>query len=324
MTRPTVPHDDPPPLEVLDIGTATAPDPQTGESADAGPWRWATAAVIVVVTSVSVAWVATRPTAPVVASPPPPTPAISAPATPVGVDGFAEMYVATYLTADGEGGAAALGRFYPSAPDTGTGGGLRFVTRTATTSVRTVADDYWVVGVAADVLTSDGVGWVADPTHHYTVGLVVAGDGFAATGLPVRVAAPPPAAIPAVTEGVPVEDTGLRTVVEGFVLAHAAGEGDIATFIASDAGIRPVSPAPYTSIAFDSLNVVDLDDTRRLVRVTALGSIEHGMRRPIEYHVTVVTENGALRVASIAPGAALRPQPQPSSPIEPSTDPGGE
>ena len=225
------------------------------------------------------------------------------PAAPAGIGDFAELFVATYLTATGEDGSTELRRYYaaaPVAPDSATAD--RYVMRTAALTVRQLAPSYWEVGVAADVLIHDGVGYQRDGIHHYLVGVVESAAGYAATSLPSRVAAPGAASIPAVASGVPIEDPAMHTLVDGFLNAYLTGAGDLGGYVSADAELESPVGAAFTAVSVRDVSGLAARDGSAWLRVTGIAIGPTGSQLPIEYHLVVVTEGGTLGVESVAAG----------------------
>ncbi len=123
----------------------------------------------------------------------PPPPEEREPALPVGVEGFAQLFVATYLEA-GEGAESALRPFYSQPLSLkGIRPGQRYVARTATLEAapdgRPLGADSWSVTVAAEVLVEAEGGYRRDGVHFFTVRVARTEDGLTATSLPSEIPA---------------------------------------------------------------------------------------------------------------------------------------
>jgi hypothetical protein len=175
-----------------------------------------------------------------------------APATSVGVPGFAEMYLASYLA----GTAEAIGEFLPGAPPlpamTPAG---RYVTRAATLEIATIADGYWRVMVAADVLTLQDGAYHAAGIQYFQVGVIDDGGRLVAATLPSRVAGParrpaPPRNLQS-ADGAPTD--AHLALVGDFLEALLTDRRDIERYVDADGGIDAISPAPYQTTVVTSI-----------------------------------------------------------------------
>lgn len=289
----------PPPLELLEVAVeaaATEAPPPPRPARLRG--RAAVIAGVVVAVVAGAIWATSVPRGDV--------PATDAATAPPGLEGFAEMFVATYLTAAGDDGAAELRRFYAAGPEGSALHGIdRWVTRTAAVAVDERSPGQWHVTVAADVLSFDGTGYRRDGVHHYLVGVVESTAGLAATSLPARVPAPPPAPIAAMTGGAAIDDPSVHALVTGFLDAYLTGAGDLRAYASGDI-VAGVPDAFVTVAVTDITGLVDPAGLLRL-RVRGTATEADGGTLPIEYQLAVVAENATMRVAEIA-----APPPPPS------------
>jgi|GEM_PF-5859120 len=285
--------DAPPLLELLETTLDEPPAPASPVAPPARTRMLRVAATVAAAAAIAAAagWLATR------------EPAVAPP--PAGLTGFAELYVATYLTAAGDEGAARLRTFYADAPPGAAFAAPdRFVTHVAAIAVRPVAPAYWAVHVAADVLSYDGAGYRQDGLQLYLVGVVESGEGFTATSLPGRIAASAQAPIPATATGVPIDDPAMWTLVEGFLAAYLTGAGDLGAYASAGAGIGQGLGAVFASVAVEKVTGTAMTGNGTLLRVTGVATDPRGATVPIEYHLAVGTEGGVLKVTAIAPGPA--------------------
>lgn len=287
----------PPPFELLEVavGEAAAPASPPPPQGRAAPRTLAAIGVAIAAVAGLIALVLTRSDgSPFAAAVPVTTP-------PPGLAGFAEMYVATYLTAVGEEGAAELRRFYASAPAAAEWhDGGRYVTRTAAVALAAIASGHWEVEVAADVLAFDGAGYRREGIHHYLVGITDDAAGFAATSLPARIPPPAPAPLGAVSPGMPVEDPVVRTLVEGFLAAYLTGEGDVRAYATED--VAATVEDAFVAVAVSDLAALTAADGHLRVRVTGTARDGVGASLPIEYHLDILTREAAMRVGAVAAG----------------------
>lgn len=233
-----------------------------------------------------------------------PSPQARAAAPPAGIEGFAELFVTSYLT--GEGGMP-LRHFYAAAPVEPDSTATRFVRHIAALSIAPLASGGWQVHLAADVLAHDGVGYQPHGVQHFAVGVVATATGLAATGLPVQIPAPVPAPIPSGQGMAPIEDAGLVALVEGFLGAYLAGDGDLRAFVDTAAGISAVTPAPFHRVAIDELHGTALDERRIWLRSLATAEDRYGSM-VVEHHLVVSGVDGTWSIERLETG----PPPLPS------------
>lgn len=286
-------------LELLDASLDEAMESTAAESAEPSPTSrrgWLIAlgvAVAVALTVLAVA--ATHQTE---------SPAgADQPAPPVGLEGFAESFVATYLTASGESGLESLRRFYATPPEGATSDvGDRYVMRAVAIDATALTRDAWELRVAADVLEFDGTGYTSDGTHYYLVGVVNTESGLTATSLPARVATPPPAPIAVAAAAAPVEDPGTLALVDGFLDAYLTGKGDLRSFVAEPRLVAPVTPPPFETVVRTSLSATAAGDGTQRLRILATGTGTNGVVTVVEYHLSVVVNGGAYAIGQVHGG----------------------
>ncbi len=305
-----------PPLELLDMAMdSTGAGTVVGDRASSPDRRRPIVRTVLLVAGLVsaaalMAWMAVRsperaeaPSASVLRAPvEPPPPTAATP--PAGIEGFAELYVSAYLTATGPGRQAAIARYYPAAPEMDSRTSFdRYVTRAVVVDVAAVGSDVWHLTIAAEVLTLDGARYVVDGTHFYMVAVAAPDDRpFAATSLPVRVAAPPAGEIPAVVTGTPVVDQSLQSLATGFVVAYSTGADEIQRYTTAAAGITAIDPAPFATVTIEDITAVQITGERLQIRIVGEAAPVTGGTIRIEYHVVVETEGGAWKVAALATG----------------------
>jgi hypothetical protein len=234
--------------------------------------------------------------------------AIAAPATTptgpaAGVAGFAELYVATYLTAAGAGAPDALEAFLAGPSDvTAMTPRARYVPHAATIDVAALGDGYWAATVAVEVLERLGDGYTPAGIHHYAVTIAEGPGGLVATGLPSRVASPR-VAVPAGTYAdLRVEaDDELMAFAAGFVDALVADSGGLARYVASGSGIEPLDPAPYvdTELLEVRTGMVSGD---HWAEILVAGTTAAGTAEVVNYTIQLTGTEERLRVAVLLPG----------------------
>jgi hypothetical protein len=219
---------------------------------------------------------------------------------PPGLTGFAELYVATWLSSGGSPGV--LDPFLTTTIDLdGMDPGHRYVTRAAAVEASPVRDEMWSVTVAADVLDLVDGSYLPAGIEHYQVPISVDGVRLVALSLPARVSAPEPArlpASPAATERA-VPDA-LLTTADQFLTALLTGAGDPSRFATPEAGITSIRPAPYTDVAVVTVtgHPEDADTVLQVtVRATAAGGHVHVM----QYALRAGERSGVWEILALGP-----------------------
>lgn len=233
------------------------------------------------------------------------------PAASVGPEGFAELYVATFLGDAGEGKEDLIKGFYPVPVSLrGVVPGARYVSRTATLRASQVEPGYWSVVVAADLLVATQGGYRRDGIHYYSVGVAEVEGGFAATSLPAEI--PPP-----VTASAPQPELPLTAPTQGpaadaasrFFSALLAGEGELQRYVAPNSRIRPVVPAPFASASVRRLGLepaVAAGATHLAqAEVEAVDAEER--RQLFHYFLRMAERDGRWEVVELLPVAPIRP-----------------
>ena len=243
----------------------------------------------------------------------PATAAVVEPAPPsVSAEGFAEMFVATYLGAGEEGRAEALAPFYPGAtlqlePTLAT----LYVTRTATVAALEVSEGYWAVTVAAEVLEPAAEdAYRPGGTRFYQVGVVEADGALAATSLPGQVPAPATAEAPELdVEAFRRADTAEPTTeaMQRFFAALVAGDGELDRYVAPGTGLRALDPAPYRSVEIERVALRALNEAedahRALVEVAATDADER--TQVFHYALELVLREGRWEITELLPAVPL-------------------
>jgi hypothetical protein len=222
---------------------------------------------------------------------------------PPGLTGFAELYVATWLSSGGAPGV--LDPFLATAADLdGMDPGHRYVTRTAAVEASPLRDEIWSVTVAADVLDLVDGSYVPAGIEHYRVPISVDGVRLVVLSLPARVAAPQPARLPAsptaAEEAVP---DALLATTDQFLTALLTGADDPNRFAAPEAGITPFRSAPYTAVAVVAVTgSLDGDDMvlQATVQATAAGGHVHVM----QYALRAGERSGVWEILALGPVSA--------------------
>ena len=237
---------------------------------------------------------------------------VKVPAPTVGPEGFAELYVSTFLES-GEGDEGRLRAFYPGSVQLrDVIPGSLYVARTATVDAKEVSRRYWAVTVAAEVLIPEGGGYRRAGTRFYQVGVAGAeAAAYVATSLPAEV--PPPA-----TLGAPPLQVGalervrpgdaVADAVERFASAFLAGEGELVRYVAPDAPLRAVSPPPFVAVKVTDLAVHDIAGPPAAKEVLAAvrATDSAGRVQILHYSLELAERSGRWEVARLLPGPPLQ------------------
>ncbi|NUK50365.1 conjugal transfer protein [Streptomyces lunaelactis] len=278
-----------------------------------------------------------------------------------GAAGFAQLFVAAYISA-GEGDQDKLAAYYPDAtslrlegdPDRRRGEQLTVV------RLRQSDRGVWSVTVAARITDTkpaatpsdgkrpdhkdDAKAAAAQAVRYFQVPVATApaaggASGYTALAMPAEVAAPERIKAPALVYGPmrPALPADPRTqAVTEFLNAYLTGAAELDRYLAPGTKLAPVTPAPYTGIAVDTLAIegekgtepvttVPDDGTtlRLLVALRATGHDE--VRVPLTYALTLKSRAGRWEIASLdgapAPAAAPATSAAPSAGTTPSTAP---
>jgi len=217
---------------------------------------------------------------------------------PPGLTGYAELYVATWLTAGGEDGA--LDPFLPAAVDLAAmEPGRRYVTRSVAVEAVRDTERLWSVTVAADVLDLVDGAYLPAGVEHYRVGIAVDGSHLSAISLPARVAAPEPARLPSSLPALeePVPDALLATT-HGFLAALLTGDGDPDRFTAPGAGIVPILPSPYTDVTIAAA-AGRTDGAEMVLQITVHATAAAGHIHVMQYTLRASDNSGVWEILAI-------------------------
>jgi hypothetical protein len=238
-----------------------------------------------------------------------PTPAPStAPAPPAGVDGFAELFIATYLTRGGDDGQS-LETFMAPEPGIAAMTPLgRYVTRAATLEIQTRGGNYWDVTVATEVLDRTEHGYVSAGIEHYQIAVMKFEDQLIVADLPARVAGPSAPMTPPITPLANEVDVELAEFTAEFLDAMLVGSHRLSRYTVAGSDIRAIEPYPYQMIALSELASGVIDD-RTYVRAIVNATTPGGMVHVVAYTLELSGDSGDWEVAAIRPG----PPPQQGS-----------
>jgi hypothetical protein len=243
-------------------------------------------------------------------------PAVEAPAPTAAAEGFAELFVATWLSA-GEGAEDTLRPFYPEAVDMrGMTAGSRYAARTVTVDVAEVEERYWSVTVAADVLVSgEGGVFQRAGTRFFQVAVAQGpppARALVAPSLPAEV--PAPVAVSSVRLDIdtlerPRPDDAMAVAVQRFAAAFLTGQGELVRYVAPGSALRAVRPAPFTAIEVTRLSSRDREGAptpAMQVLAEVRGTDAGGRSQVLHYSLELSQREGRWEVSEMLPGPPLR------------------
>ena len=240
--------------------------------------------------------------------------AVEVPPDTTGVEGFAELFIAAFLSA-GEDSAEALAPFLDGALLDGVADGSWFATRTTSLGAREIGPGYYAVTVAAEAIaansTSDGEGvWVPVGTRFYTVGVAETETGWAVTGLPTLITAPARSVRPELwvgrldgLDGAP----GLDEMVARFLAAFLAGDGELARYTAPASHIVAVQPPPFVNVEVLNAGFVETADGSLQVVVVVRATDAAGRVQVLQYALVVEQRDGRWEVSELLLAPPLKP-----------------
>jgi len=229
-----------------------------------------------------------------------------------GAEGFAELFVAAYLTAGGDSPGSAespLG----TRPSTDTPAESWSATRTVSLGAEEVGPGYYAVTIGADVVAHitepDGTTTSAPVgTRFFSVGVAETGNGWTATGLPSLIAAPSDVETPALLvdrlDGLDV-DPGVGELLAQFFTAYLAGDGDPTRFVAPALEILAVQPPPFVEVEVIAAASSDPSGGATPVSARVRGTGSDGRAQLLEYSLLVSQRDGRWEVSDLLPAPLL-------------------
>lgn len=230
-----------------------------------------------------------------------------------GAQGFAELFIATYLGA-GEASADALGPFLRDPSLDGVEAGSWLATRTTSLGVEEVGPGYYAALIAAEVVAADPESdgqfvWVPVGTRFYWVGVLETATGWVIAGLPTLVSAPPRAEPPDLLirrfDGLDTAP-GLEEMLPHFLGAYLTGEGELTTYTSPSSHIAPVKPPPFVIVEILRAGLVDTMDSH-IVAVVVRATDEADRAQVLEYSLVVEQRDGRWEVSQLLPAPPLAP-----------------
>jgi hypothetical protein len=234
---------------------------------------------------------------------------VELPADSAGAEGFAELFVAAYLSFDEDTELAAPLNASPARAEDQEW----LAARTVSLGAEEIAPGYFAVTVAADLMAKDPdaseqPSWLPVGTRFYTVGVKETGSGWVATSPPTLVAAPPGGTPPELLvermDGLR-DVPGLEEAVTRFLAAYLAGEGELARYTSPGSPLSAVQPAPFSTVEIVEVGSVPTPDGDRQVVARVVGTDDSGRTQVLQYALVVAEREGRWEVAELLPAPPL-------------------
>lgn len=218
------------------------------------------------------------------------------------VEGFAELYVTSYLTSD------------PGSAERVVNGESRRVLRTVSLGAESIDSGYYAVTVAVELEADQSNSVPVEATGSlasmvvYRVGVVEADGDWSPVGPPAVVS--PPATVPSPDLLVGRLDgldgvSGLEDMVVRFLSAYLVGDGELARYLAPDLQLTPVLPPPFASVELLEAGTVSTGDGVREVVAVVEGVDETGRGQVLQFGLMVGQRDGRWEVAELLPAPSL-------------------
>lgn len=261
---------------------------------------------------------------------PAPKPApVKIPEPTVSAEGFAQLFVATWLSA---GPGDSLAPFYPGRMDFGSRTPLPAagpppvlrVLRTASIEATELSPSYWSVTVGAQVQAGE-----ANPdTRFYRVPVLRTRIGaYVAASLPSEVAGSLGAKAPnlAVGSGDHPESTDPVAIsVSQFLGALLAGKGELSRYMAPDSTVKPIVPVPFSAVEITDIASRKIGGDANHIEVDAAAvAVDTGGRlASLTYPLELAKREGrweVVRILSAPSLASNQPDLSPVTTVAPAT-----
>jgi conjugative transposon protein TcpC len=234
-------------------------------------------------------------------------------ATPsVGPEGFAELYLRSYLNQGDEDRPELLEAFYPDARDglDGMRAGHYYVAQTATLRARQVGDGYWSIMVAAELLEMTERGAQSAGTDYYLVSVYERDGRYVATSLPAQVPTPRSMPVPALAAGKlspPAPGDPVAAALQRFFDAFLVGQGELSRYIDPASGIRAISPSPFASVKLRRMSRPAAGAGPVVVMAEVAGTNAAGQVRVMHYNLELEQSNSRWEVRGLLVTPQLAP-----------------
>ncbi len=232
--------------------------------------------------------------------------ATTAPPSPVGATGFAELFVAAWLNQADPNHLENLNVFDPylTTQDlAGTTPGQYYAGRTVAIDATPAGSNYWAVTVAAEVLESVKGRFRPAGTRYYAVGVGVAGGRYIATSLPEQIDPPatvnPPPTMAVGNLAAPEQDDPMSDTLTQFFTAMLTGKGELAPYIDPVSGLSALAPAPYTTVTVRGFGQTPIGTSLTSVKAQVLGVDAANHTTVLEYWLDLEKVQGRWVVARL-------------------------
>ncbi|WP_285480234.1 conjugal transfer protein [Amycolatopsis sp. NBRC 101858] len=225
-------------------------------------------------------------------------------------EGWAEMYVRSWLSATRDD-SAGLETFYPAGATIQRAPGTQVPIDTAVISTVSEAGS-WSVVVIADVLRLQPDGKRKASLLCTQVAVTGAAGAYVATALPAPVACPSTGGAVELAYDEVADPTGpIAQSVSGFLVAYLAGQGQLDRFISPGASLAPPTPAPFAGMRLNELRTHEKFEPGQAARppdgtvvhtlVHAWGVDAAGQTTPVDYPLALVARAGRWEISRIDP-----------------------
>ncbi|MFI5586314.1 conjugal transfer protein [Amycolatopsis sp. NPDC051758] len=238
-----------------------------------------------------------------------------APAPSASPEGWAEMYVRSWLSATRDD-SAELEAFYPPGMKSQRAVGTQVPVDTAVISAVSQGPGVWSVVVVADVLVLQPDGKRTASLLCAQVAMTGSGDAYVATSLPSPVACPGTlGATPLAYDEVADPAGPIGQSVAGFLGAYLAGQGQLDRFVSPGASLGLPKPAPFAAVQVAEVRThekFEPGQAARPVDGTVIHSLTHawgwdatGQSTPVDYALTLVARAGRWEINRIDPAPLI-------------------
>ena len=234
---------------------------------------------------------------------------VEPPADSAGAEGFAELFVAAFLSFDEDTELAAPLDASPVRAEEQDW----LAARTVSLGAEEMAPGYFAVTVAADLRAKDPdaseqPSWLPVGTRFYTVGIVETGSGWVATGPPSLVTTPsagiPPELLVERLAGLS-DVPGLEEAVTRFLAAYLTGDGELTRYTSPGSPLSAVQPPPFAAVEIVEAGSVLASDGDRQVVALVVGTDGSGRTQLLEYALMLSERDGRWEVAELLPAPSL-------------------
>lgn len=238
-----------------------------------------------------------------------------APASSATPEGWAEMYVRSWLSATRDD-SAGLETFFPAGAKLQRASGTQVPVDTAVVSAVSPSPASWSVVVDADVLVLQPDGRRRTSLLCAQVAMAGTDGAYVATALPSPVACPGTLGAVALAYAEVADPAGpIGQSIAGFLAAYLAGQGQLDRFVSPGASLAPPLPPPFAAVQPVELRTHEKFEPGQAARPTD-GTAVHvlvragafdatGQNTPVDYALTLVARAGRWEINRIDP-APLR------------------